>query len=144
MYEADGGRGVEGGDVELRGTRGNLVVSDRGYRISPTEGGQFQNRGMLTEPVEKTREDPEDSMRNTPTESAANLISNFLECVKSRKRPLCDLETGHRSNSSSLLANIAEDAGTHIEWDPEKERVVNNEAANELLHYGHREPWTLG
>ena len=74
----------------------------------------------------------------------ANLIDNFLECVRSRKQPLCDLETGHRSNSFSLLANIAEDAGTHIEWDPEKERVINNEAANDLLHYEYRRPWTLG
>jgi predicted dehydrogenase len=144
MYEAGGGRAIEGGDVELRGTKGNLVISDRGYGITPTKGGQFQNRGMLTELVEKTKEEPEDNMRNTPSEPAANLISNFLDCVKSRKQPLCDLETGHRSNSFSLLANIAEDAGTHIEWDPEKERVVNNGAANDLLHYEYRKPWKLG
>jgi len=144
MYEAGGGRGIDGGDVELRGTKGNLVVSDRGYRITPTGGGQFQDRGLLTEPLEKTRERPPDDMRNTPTEAAARLIDDFLDCVRSRTKPLCDLETGHRSNSFSLLANIAEDAGTHIEWDPEKERVVNNAAANDLLHYEYRKPWTLG
>lgn len=144
MYEACGGKVINGGEIELRGTKGNLTIHEGSYNIVPTKGGQFQDRGTLIEPVEKRREKPEKNLRNTPTESAGNLISNFLDCVKSRKQPICDLETGHRSNTFSLLANIAEEVKTRIEWDPEKERVINNKAANELLHYEYRKPWKLG
>ena len=96
----------------------------------------------LIDPVTKKR-GREKNLRNTPTESAANLISNFLDCVKSRKQPICDLETGHRSNSFSLLANIAQEVNTRIEWDSEKEKVTNNKDANKLLHYEYRKPWRL-
>ena len=143
MYEANGGSMIDGGEIELRGTKGNLYISESGYKIVPTRAGQFQDRGTLIEPVEKIRERSERSMRNTPTESAANLISNFLDCVKSRKKPLCDLEVGHRSNSFALLANIAEEVETRIEWDPKKEKITNNNEANKLLHYEYRKPWKL-
>lgn len=143
MYEASGGKVINGGEIELRGTKGNLIIDEDGYKIIPTTGGQFQDRGTLKEPVTKKRQEPEDNMRNMPTEGAVNLISNFLDCVKSRKKPLCDLETGHRSNSFSLLANIAEDVGTRIEWDPKKEKITNLPFANKLLHYEYRKPWKL-
>lgn len=143
MYEANGRGVINNGEIELRGTKGNLTIDQHGYKIIPTKGGQFQDSDSFLEPVEKSREEPEENMRNTPTESAANLISNFLDCVKSRKQPICDLETGHRSNSFSLLANIAEEAGTRIEWNAKKERVTNNTDANKLLHYEYRKPWKL-
>ncbi len=144
MYEACGGNVINGGELELRGTRGNITIDQGGYKIVPTKDGQFQDRGMLLELVEKRRADVEKNLRNTPTEGAANLIGNFLDCVKSRKQPLCDLETGHRSNSFSLLANISEEVNTRIEWDPVHEKVINNEEANNLLHYDYRKPWNLG
>jgi len=145
MYEANGGSLIDSGEIELRGTKGNLYISENGYKILPTRGGQFQDRGTLVEPVERRHEKPEQNMqmRNTPTEGAANLISNFLDCVKSRKRPLCDLEEGHRSTSFALLANIAEEVRTRIEWDPKKERITNSKKANKLLHYEYRKPWKL-
>ena len=144
MYEACGEEVINGGEIELRGTKGNLIIHEGSYKIVPTGGGQFQDRGTLIEPVEKRSEKPEENLRNTPTESAANLISNFLDCVKSRKQPICDLETGHRSNTFSLLANIAEEVETRIDWDPIHEKVINNEKANKLLHYQYRKPWKLG
>jgi hypothetical protein len=56
---------------------------------------------------------------------------------------LCTLEEGHRSTSFAHLANIALATATRIEWDAESEKVTNNRAANDLLHYEYRSPWTL-
>ena len=64
-------------------------------------------------------------------------------CVKSGDDPWCPLEEGHRSTSFAHLANIALETGSRIEWDPVKERITNNEKANDLLHYQYREPWKL-
>ena len=67
---------------------------------------------------------------------------NFLDCVKSRQQPNCDIEEGHRSTSYALLANIALATKSRLEWDAQAERFTNNDAANELLDYEYRQPWT--
>ena len=67
---------------------------------------------------------------------------NFLDCVKSRNRPNCDVEEGHRSTTYALLANIALATRSRLEWDSQAERFTNNEAANALLDYEYRHPWS--
>jgi hypothetical protein len=69
---------------------------------------------------------------------------NFLDCVKSRERPNCDVEIGHRSTTATILANIAHKTGIHLKWDRQGERFSNSEDANSLLHYTYRAPWKLG
>jgi predicted dehydrogenase len=137
MYEANGGPMIDGGgEIELRGTKGNLIIGERrGYKIVPSRPGQFQDRGPLTEAVEKTA--------GSEQFSRTDVVSNFLDCIKTRNKPFCDLETGHRSNTFSLLANIAEVAKTRIEWDPKTEKITNNSDANKLLHYEYQKPWTV-
>ena len=76
-------------------------------------------------------------------DSTARLIRNFLDCVKSGDTPWCTLEEGHRSTSFAHLANIALVAKERIEWDPEKEVITNNKAANDLLHYEYRKKWDI-
>ena len=144
IYEACGAAGINGGEVELGGTHGNLVSSQNGYRISPAKPGQFQTWKQLVEPEERELEsNDQHGDLGIREDSTANLIRNFLDCVKSRKAPLCSLEDGHRSTSFAHLANIALAVGTRIEWDAETEQVTNNRAANDLLHYEYRSPWTL-
>ena len=113
IYEASGGRALPSGEVELRGTRGTIAADLRGYQITPTGGGQFQSNDSPIEPMEKRLELPEDT--------TAGLVRNFLDCVKSREKCMCDLELGHRSTSFAHLANIALETGTRIEWDPQRE-----------------------
>jgi len=123
---------------------GNLVASQNGYTISPVKPGQFQTWDRLVEPEEKNlKSDAAHGDLGIREDSTANLIRNFLDCVKSREAPLCSLEEGHRSTSFAHLANIALATGTRIEWDAEAEKVTNNSAANELLHYEYRAPWRL-
>jgi len=137
VYEASGGKMIQDGEVELRGTLGNLISSEKGYKIIPTEGGQFQDREELISPEIKSYPEGEDSTKN--------LIRNFLDCVKSRKKDKvwCNLEEGHRSTSFAHLANIALETKMRIEWDPEREQITNNKEANKLLSYEYRKPWKL-
>ena len=130
------------GEVELRGTKGTLLASENGYRITPTKSGQFQDWDQLMEPEEY---DAKDKMLSDGSSgnSTANLIRNFLDCVKSRKEPLCTLEEGHRSTSFAHLANIALATKERLQWDPAQEVFKNSKAANELLHYEYRSPYKL-
>jgi len=137
VYEAGGGPMLPSGDVELCGTKGNLLCSDQGYVVTPTQGGQFQTRGSLVQPETKKPEKPE--------ACDANLIRNFLDCVKSQRkdRLWCDLETGHRSTTFAHLANIALETRMRLEWDAKRERITNSAEANRLLSYEYRAPWKI-
>jgi hypothetical protein len=96
------------------------------------------------EPTEYEHEENTTSADVGERDSTVHLIRNFLDCVKTRGTPLCPLEEGHRSTSFAHLANIALETKSRIEWDPAAERVTNVLAANELLHYEYRQPWSLG
>lgn len=142
IYEASSGGLFQFGEVELRGTKGTLWANESGYRITAARPGQFQTwtRQIEDEVFESRNEPlPDGSSRD----STATLVRNFLDCVRSRQTPLCPLEEGHRSTSFAHLANIAIKVKSRLEWDPEKERFTNNEAANQLLHYEYRKPWKL-
>jgi predicted dehydrogenase len=136
--------------IQFQGTKGTLFVDRAGFRLSP----QFVRR-----------EDPNHGPRpniwshddrqlgyyyTTDTtaeygDSSVQLTSharNFLDCVKSRKRPNADIEDGHYSNTVGRLANIAYRVGRKIQWDNSKEQVIGDAEANKLVVGAYRAPWT--
>ena len=137
QYEANGISPLQNHDLELRGTLGNLCAGGRGYEIVPSPAGQFQ-------PRQRRIKAESGEVDEGGTSLTVQHIRNFLDCLKTRRRTHCDMETGHRSTTFALLANIALAAKARIDWDPKTERITNNQAANELLHYEYRRPWTLG
>ena len=144
IYEANGGPGVAGGEVELRGTKGVLVADQNHYSVNPGRAGQFQEWDKLIEPEEyELKAESQYGDLGISENSTARLIRNFLDCIKDRKEPWCPLEEGHRSTSFAHLANIALTMKQRLEWDPVAEQFKNSEMANDLLHYEYREPWKL-
>jgi predicted dehydrogenase len=76
-------------------------------------------------------------------EVSRNHHQNFLDCVKSRKRPICDVEVGHRSATVCHLGNVAVRLGRKVRWDPQAERILGDEQAAAMLSRPYRSPWTL-
>ena len=70
-------------------------------------------------------------------------MQNFLDCVKSRKQAIAPIEVAHRSISVGLLGEIAMLLGRKLQWDPDKERFVNDDTANRMLSRPMRSPWHL-
>jgi predicted dehydrogenase len=68
-------------------------------------------------------------------------VRNFLDCVKSRKEPNSDLESGHRVATVCHLANISLRTGRKIRWDAEKEAVVGDAEAGKMVVRPYRKPW---
>lgn len=138
QYEACGNQTMaRGGYVELRGTKGTLFANDNGYEVVPERGGQFQDPAPRMEPINVSA-----------SEGNSNLTSiharNFLDCMRSRQTPTCDVEEAHRSTTMSLLANISLEVRQRLEWAPKSEEITNIREANDLLHYEYRKPWKLG
>ena len=68
---------------------------------------------------------------------------NFFECIKTRKRCICDVEIGYRSVSVCHIGNISMRLGRPLNWDPEKQVFVGDDEANAMLSRPMRAPWHL-
>ena len=70
-------------------------------------------------------------------------MDNFISCVRDRSKPISDVFTAHRANSSALLAHSAMLLGRTLKWNPDKQEFVDDEEANQLLSRPSREPYTI-
>ncbi len=72
-----------------------------------------------------------------------NHMGDFLECVRTRRRPIADVEIGHRTSTLCHLGNIAMLLGRKVRWDPERERFPDDAEADRMRLRPYREPWHL-
>jgi len=69
---------------------------------------------------------------------------NFIECIRSRKRPNGDIEQGHYSATLVHMGNIANRVGNkQLFFDGKTERFLNNDDANKLLKPTYRKPFYI-
>ena len=69
--------------------------------------------------------------------------ADFLASVKSRKPPICDVETGARTVSVCHLVNLAYYHGQKLKWDPLTEQFVEGTGNAAWLDVPHRKPWAV-
>ena len=67
---------------------------------------------------------------------------NFLECVRTRQRPIAEIETTVRTSQACILSNIALRSGMTLDWD-DQAKTVKQEAARKYLKAQYRSPWKL-
>lgn len=70
-------------------------------------------------------------------------IENFLDCIKTREKPIMHMEAAHRVATLCILGNVGFQLQRKLEWDPITERVHNDDEANRLLSRPGRGPWHL-
>ena len=68
---------------------------------------------------------------------------NFLECIRTRKKPICDADIAHRAASALLLGGVAKQLKRTLKWDPKVEQFIKDDAANSLLSIAKRPPWCI-
>lgn len=138
------------GMVEVRGTKGTLYLTGGGYEVvpenitekvypalSPLDRSLGREYRSGRKPLIESKK-VEDKYDDTTLHAR-----NFLDCIRSRRTCNCDIETGHRSTSATLIANIAHKTRSYLEWDAKTERFTNNPAANSYLSYEYRAPYRL-
>lgn len=113
-----------------------------GILFNGTKGKVEVNRGYL-----KTWPDKLMKIRLSPSDehlySSSNHYRDFLDCIRTRKKPICDVEIGCRSATVCHIGNIAYLLDRPLKWDPEKESFVGDEDANRHLSRSMREPWRI-
>jgi predicted dehydrogenase len=121
-----GGNGVffQGTDGWVEVNRGHFATSDPEIQAEPIGPGDVK-------------------LYRVKGDSVAGHERNWLECIKTRQRPICDVEIGCRSVTVCHLGTIAIRTGKTIHWDPEKEVVTNDDSLNRWLDVPYRSPWRL-
>lgn len=111
-----------------------------GVRFVGTDGWVEVNRSHFKTHPESIGKEPlgADAVRLYRSD---NHVQNFLDCVRSRKLPICDVEIGCRSVTVCHLGNLALWNNRRLRWDPEKERFIGDEEANTWLDRPKRSPW---
>ena len=70
-------------------------------------------------------------------------LQNWIDCIRTREKPVADVEIGHRSISICHLANITRWIGERLKWDPVKEEFIDNDAANKFINRPRRKGFEL-
>ena len=129
-------------EVRYRFANGVRVIyqtSKPFVRFEGSEGwirGEFP-QGLTAEPPSILDEKIRPSEIRFPLKSEKR---DFIDAVKVRGQTLEDAEVGHRTTSLCLLGHIAIQIGEKLQWDPDKERFLNSDAANDLIDKPIRTP----
>jgi hypothetical protein len=66
---------------------------------------------------------------------------NFLECIRSRRQPIADVQSAHAVATTCHLANISLRVGRKVAWDAEREQIIGDPEAAGMLERPYRQPW---
>jgi myo-inositol 2-dehydrogenase / D-chiro-inositol 1-dehydrogenase len=130
----------------------------QGVMFEGDQGRIFVNRGTLSgKPVEDLKDNPlpPDKFQlyahDNPTRPARagkldaiiNHMGNFFDCVQSRRTPISDVVSQHRTVSACHLGNISIRLGRKLRWNPEQEIFVGDDEANTWLRREQRKPYQV-
>jgi predicted dehydrogenase len=128
-------------------------VYDNGVRLT-CKTGKFGltfegSKGTIYVDRSSIKADPASLLEETIGDDEIHLyksndhFQNFLDCVRSRKQPICNAEVGHRSSSICNLGNIAMVLGRKLKWNPKTERFIDDAQADSMIAREMRGPWKV-
>lgn len=117
--------------VAFIGNNGTLVGNREGWEVLPeTEGDEAKTNKTELMPLQPA--DKQDHIKH---------VQNFVDCVKSRQKPACDIEYGHNSALIAHMGNISYRSGNKIYWDTASNKFKDDAKANAFLKPDYRSPW---
>jgi predicted dehydrogenase len=128
---------------KLFGDKGTLMASTMKYDFIPLSDKEKKIHKDVEYEKEKYPEDLKEKGIELNAAPATRLhMLNFLEAIGKGTRPAADIEDGHISTASCILANISMQLGGRaLTYDPVKKEVVGDAEATALLQRKYREPW---
>jgi predicted dehydrogenase len=139
------------GTLDFFGTKGSLSIDRSGFEVHPDMKIDPANAipvftGHPAGGPKRSNAAPEPwtqpyKMSGSSQEQFDLHARNFLDCVKSRERPIADVEQGHQVTTACHLANISLRTGKKIRWNPESEEIIGDAEASKWLERPYRKPW---
>jgi predicted dehydrogenase len=132
--------------IFYRYANGVTVKLDNG---NPGGGIFIGDKGKIEIFRSRVTSNPAELVQEPITDSEIHLyksddhMQNWLDCIRSREKPIADVEIGHRSTTVAHLGNIARWLGRKLRWDPEKEIFPGDDEANSYIDRPRRKPYAL-
>ncbi|MEO7299508.1 MAG: Gfo/Idh/MocA family oxidoreductase [Verrucomicrobiota bacterium] len=127
--------------LTMYGDRGTLKAGVSSFDFIPSGGGETIHREAIFE-LEKYPEDQtEKNLEKHVAPAIRGHMKNFLAAIASREKPVADIEQGHISTTSCILANLSMQLGRSLAWDAAKGKISGDDEANKLLRRPYRSPW---
>jgi predicted dehydrogenase len=127
--------------LTIYGENGTLKASVMSYDFIPRGGGQPVHRDVTYEleqfPEDKTEKDIEKHV----APAVRYHMKDLLAAIATRGKPVADIEQGHISTASCILANLSMKLGRSLAWDAQKGEIIGDAEANRLLRRPYRAPW---
>jgi hypothetical protein len=116
------------------------VGGDGGACFVGTHGRIAVDRdSLVSDPAEIVREPLHAGEVHLPRNQGHS--TNFLECVRTRQRTICNEDVAHHSVNAVLLGGVVKQIRRPLRWDPQAEVFPDDEEANRLLSIAKRPPW---
>ena len=120
VWEKNGPEDQSYGTI-IHGDKGTLLFTGDGWEVRGGDGASDKPKGNIVN----------------------DHVANFLDCIRTGKRPHADIEIGHASTRLCHLGNIAYRTGRTLEFDPATETFKNDKEANHLLGREYRKGFEL-
>jgi predicted dehydrogenase len=126
----------------LYGDKGTLKASVMSYDYIPMDKNEKPIHKDVTYELEQYPEDKtERELEKHVAPAIRHHMQDLLRAIEQRSKPVADIEQGHISTASCILANLSLELGRVLNWDAQKQRIVGDEEANKRLRRPYRRPW---
>lgn len=124
------------------GDKGTLKTSVMSYDFIPAAKGAQPVHKDVTYELEQYPEDKtEERLEKHCAPAIRGHMKDLLGAIDNRGKPVADIEQGHISTTSCILANLSMKLGRSLTWDAANHRVAHDQEANRLLRRPYRKPW---
>jgi predicted dehydrogenase len=125
----------------LYGDKGTLRGSTMQYDFTPHGDGAKIHKDVVYEKEKYPEDLTEDRIELNAAPATRLHMLDFLKAINDKSRPVADIEEGHISTASCILANLSMETGRPLVYDPRKREVVGDKEATALLQRSYRKPW---
>jgi predicted dehydrogenase len=126
---------------KLYGDKGTLAASTMSYDFIPEGNGTPIHKDVVYEKEQYPEDVTEPAIELNAAPATRLHMLNFLAAIKNGGRPVADIEEGHISTASCILANLSLQTGRPLVYDPQKRIITGDPAATALLQRPYRGPW---
>ena len=123
------------------GDKGTLRASVMGYDFVPEGGGAPIHKDVTYELEQYPEDKTEKDLEKHVAPAIRGHMKDLLSAIATRGRPVADIEQGHISSASCILANLSMRLGRTLVWNADKGEVAGDPEANALLRRPYRAPW---
>jgi predicted dehydrogenase len=127
--------------LTLYGEKGTLKASVFTYDFIPADGGPTIHGECFYEKEKYPEDATEPMMELNAAPATRRHVLDFIAAVESGGKPVADIEQGHASSASCILANVAMKLGRPVAYDPKTRTIPGDAEATKLLRRSYRSPW---